>query len=344
MKIDLSKIKSVFKKPVAKNIPLTGGTVYSDQQKLKAAETITAIGLNETINTSLVNDESFNYEFWFVLNFHCEYFANYFKLECEDLNIYDAVIKAFKGYFYYGKSGILFIENKPIPVYEVKRTFINNGKVKNIELGFLTEIFSSEPNQLYEKPKNTILITGEFADKYYCELKGGISAYLKWIPFVKLQTQILKMVNNHRFFINKKIAAVMKDPGALNEELKAYFNPDNPFLIKIGNVGDVETNMYEEMGMNNVDNSVLSYYESITKIYYELLGRRKNTDFKKERNITAEVNASQENFDILLNNEKHYKELFLKRVSEISGVEIKIVEEQQQGDLNDIQRMNNQQQ
>lgn len=46
--------------------------------------------------------------------------------------------------------------------------------------------------------------------------------------------------------------------------------------------------------------------------YYELFGRKHNVDFKKERNTTSEVDASQEQFDVIINETKKYLEIALK--------------------------------
>lgn len=329
IKDTIKNLKSHFKKKeTPDNIPLTGGSLFNDIQRLEAAEYITSIDLDRVGTKYPKNfDRTVNYHMWMVLNLHCDYFANYFKIYCENPALFEAIIKVFRGYFYFGNAGILFINNSYIPVYEIKSNFNSSGELTSVEVGYLTELFARENSEYYKPPKNTLTIKKNML-KDYIRLSGGVSAYIKWLPFVKLQTQLLTMINDHRFFIHKNLGINCKDPSVLQKEIEMYFNLEVPFFINIGSTTNTNTNNFLELGgVNNANDKIISYYEQTTKIYYELLGRRKNTDFKKERNITAEVAASQSNFDILLNNEQHYKKLFLKQISEKTGEKVYLIEQ-----------------
>lgn len=58
-----------------------------------------------------------------------------------------------------------------------------------------------------------------------------------------------------------------------------------------------------------------------------MLGRRLNVDRKGERNITKEVESSQDNFAILENEIKIFKTNFLKDVAKRIGKDVILIEE-----------------
>lgn len=338
----IKNIKSVFKKKPEENkpIPLTGGSVYSDKIKLEQAENNTFIDFTSTATHYPSSfDKTINYNEWLILNMHCEYFANYFKVVCDDYDLFLTIIKVFKGYFYHGNVGIFIVNNKLIPVYEIKNNFNAYGEFESVEVGYLNELFACDVDKYFKHPKNTFTITKNMKNDYI-RLGGGMSAYIKWLPFVKLQKQILNMVNDHRFFIHKNLGIKCKDPSALKQEIDIYYNLEVPFFINIGSTTDTNTNNFVDLNQTeSANDKVLNYYESVCKIYYELLGRRKNTDYKKERNITAEVEASQSNFDILLNNERKVKELFLANLSKRINKKVYLEKEEDVVE-NEVKRMN----
>lgn len=344
IKDTIKNIKTHFrKKETPDNIPLTGGSIYNDIVKLQTTEELVDIDFKRVGNYPSSFDRTVNYNLWMVLNFHADYFSNYFKIKCDNQQLFETIIKVFRGFFYFGNAGILFINNKYIPVYEIKSNSNSSGEITSVVVGYLNEIFTKEYSEYYKPPNNTFTIKKEML-KDYIRIGGGVSAYIKWLPFCKLQTQLLTMLNDHRFFIHKNMEINCKDSDNLKKEIELYYNLEFPFFINIGSTTNTQTNNFLELGgLDSKNDKIINYYESTTKIYYELLGRRKNTDYKKERNITAEVAATQSNFDILLNNEQHLKELFLKEVSKKTGIEVYIIEEdyQQKESLkNEVKNMN----
>lgn len=339
---NIKNIRSVFKrKEQPANVPLDQGTLFTDIQKLQTAEDLVDIDIATRVKYPFNFDRTINYNEFLILNFHADYFTNYFKLKCEDKQLTEIVLKVFRGYFYFGNVGIYFIKNNMIAVYEINRKVKSDNTVEMVEVAYLNNLFTSDINtNIFKKPDNTFKIKGNDLNNYI-SLNGGLSAYIKWLPFAKLQKQVLGMINDHRFFVHKNLGINCKDPTNLQKEIEIYYNLEVPFFINIGSTTNTNTNTFVDLNQTeSVNNKVFEYYDNITKIYYELLGRRKNTDFKKERNITAEINASQSNFDILLNNEKLLKQIFLKEVSNKTGINIEIEEEQI---ANDLQPMNNQQ-
>ncbi|MGL5657425.1 MAG: hypothetical protein ACRCXY_11410 [Fusobacteriaceae bacterium] len=53
-----------------------------------------------------------------------------------------------------------------------------------------------------------------------------------------------------------------------------------------------------------------------------MIGRRYNTDEKKERNVSSEIEASQHNFDVLERSNQLYTELFITQLEDITGKKI----------------------
>ena len=322
----VKKIKQIFSKPKREetNLPMTGGTIFNDSLTLETTQQITLDSMKRDLQH--INDRSMcNYYYWYVLNFHCDYFANLFYLEgVEDINLYYAIILTFRMYFYYGASGILVKEGKCIPVYEVESKLKANGEIDWIKVAYSYDIATQPLNRLDREPKNIFMLKGGKLDNY-ARLIGGMNAFIKWLPFVRLQTELLTMINNHRYFLNKKMLINVNDPSALKTETDLFFDINNPFIVNI-DTESVHSNQFVAEGFSgHADvNDLLDYYSFCIKVYYELLGRRINTDYKTERNVAKEVEATQSNFDILTNNEFEYKRLFIEQLNKLLGKSIKI--------------------
>lgn len=344
-------IKAIFKKKPPANsttTPMTGGSIFNDSIKLETTETITLDSMRAAFDAVSNKSSLVNYQYWWVLNFHANYFANLFKLEnVEDINLYHAIILTFRMYFYYGNAGIIVNQDQSfIPVYEVESKTKKDGSVDYIKVGYAHDIVSQGVNAYDKMPANIYTIKGEEL-KNYARLIGGENAFIKWLPFVRLQTEMLTLINNHRFFMNKKLLINVNDPDALKQETDLFFDINNPFIINI-DTDNINSNKFESQGFSGHVNAndLLDYYSFVIKVYYELLGRRLNIDFKNERNTAKEVDASQSNFDILTNNEFAYKTMFINDLNKLLHTNIVITnpyelseEKQQKEEEDDIPRM-----
>ena len=324
----LDKIKQIFKKE-SKPIPMSGGSLFNDINVLEAKTSITLDSMEKSLLN--INNSITNYHNWQVLNFHANYFVNQFELEnVEDQNLYNAILLCFKMYFYYGNAGIVFeAPNKYYAVYESESKINQYNQIQYIKCSYAIDFANPNIPLSANNNKELITLSGKQLDKY-ARLSGGENAFIKWWPFIQLQTELLTMINNHRFFMNKKMLINVNDVSNLQQETKAFFDINNPFIMNL-DTDNINSNRFEASGFsgNNNSSDLLTYYNFVTKTYYELLGRKASfEDNKSSPSPMIKDKTSLTNFDILINSEFKNKEFFIKQINKFLNTNISIKKRQ----------------
>lgn len=325
----------VFKKLFKKENPINDGNFFELEQKINAKEV--SIKSYMSSNLDNVGIGLWNYNYWELLNFHADYFTNLFKITFNDYDIDRTIYTIFRCNFLYGNVGLYKKDDKIIPVIEETATLDIDGKPLEVN-GYGAYEVLAQAGDLKDVKKNLktrINIKGEELQNY-CRLNPdtyGFGAIVKWNKFVRSQEIMLKKINNYSHFFTRKIVYNVQDLTAANQELKNFFQNDYPFVVNANPINPTE-NQFVVNGFENVNsNDVFDYYNQWIKINYELLGRRINVDFKKERNISNEVDASQSIFDTLENEQKINKTNFLNNVKKLISMdweEVNQPEEQNQ--------------
>lgn len=101
-----------------------------------------------------------------------------------------------------------------------------------------------------------------------------------------------------------------------------FFDPGNPFMIQAGGSDDsvAINNRFAELKTSNQGDSpqINQAYTNFLLAYYTMLGRRLNLNDKKERNVASEIEAEQDNFDVLENDHLLHLEAFLSSLKDIT--------------------------
>lgn len=129
-----------------------------------------------------------------------------------------------------------------------------------------------------------------------------IGAYVLILPFCRLQNMwlnqitILSMLQSKQFYIKQTLK---KEDTSW---VKNFLNPKYIWLIIRKGMGltdkiELIDNTYLLQNISvAIDN-----YKKMVDIYNDLYGIKNNTDFKKERNVSDEIEASQDQFNALQN-------------------------------------------
>lgn len=321
---------------------LSGGNFFEISQQLKAQETIDINTIPqrmkmveneynkvmEEVNQELVN--KYSIQPYYLLQLQANYFCGTCKYECSDYKFNEVMQEVIRCAFLYGKAGIYF-ENGfyfPIWISRVERDI--TGKVKLIEYGHIWDALEAQDGNT----QNFNILTAK--DKE-CEkiviFKWGTLALSAWIivwPFVLFQAMLLKMTIIQSLFYNKKLIYKISQQTRVASEIKKFFDPLNIFIWVLAE--DNLSNKFEffeqSISQNGVD--FLDYYKEVIAIYYHLFGRRLNNDVKKERNITSEVEASQENYDVVQSDWLIQFKIFVNALQEKIkpfGIQLKVIEE-----------------
>lgn len=116
----------------------------------------------------------------------------------------------------------------------------------------------------------------------------------------------------------------VNNTSTVDDEVKMLYNPKINIVPTMGinwENGDeeLENRWMTDKLSHDSTMTINDVYDWTISKYYELFGRKYNIDFKKERNVSGEVEASQEQFDILINETKKYMEIALKQCEEKFG-------------------------
>lgn len=314
-------------KTIFDNIPLSGGNTYTMEKNLKAQIDIDLSTITQNVKNSLskfsASSSMHTYNEWFLLNLMADYFVSIFPFKFESATLNRACYAAMRVAQLYGGSGIYKLGINLMPCYIVKSEVDIFGNFTRLEVSSAYNVLSLQSITPKIKTPTIIIEGAELQNFAYLLPNGfGFGGIVKWMPFIKQLNSLLKMGYSHSYSFIKTILYKVKDTSAITQELDLYFNAENPFLLNVNDEDNLIGNKFQEFNFaNNDKSSFMNYVDWFLNTHYNLLGRRFNVDTKNERNIAAEVNASQDNFDILQNEQVIYTIDFLNKVREMTGLE-----------------------
>lgn len=324
-------IKKLFKREA----PINGGNTFEMEKILNAKDDNIQQYINKELDSGIMVNQ---YTYWELLQFQADYFASTVKVTFEDNEIDPKIYLLFRCNFLYGNVGLYKKGEDLIPIVESSHEIDAAGNLKKVTGYSAFEVATTTGTLTDNESKyKTKYIIRKSELKNYARLyvpSYGFGAIVRWFKFIQQQEALLKKIYTYSFLLTKKITYNVNDVAAANTEIKRFFNDNYPFLINMDTTSP-HANKFETEGAgkgSSGSEDIFYYYEKWLKIYYEMLGRRFNVDRKGERNITSEVDASQENFSILENEMKINKINFIEVVSKLIGKTYKILDGENQED------------
>jgi len=328
-----TKPTSDFVKPDGSPSPISGGNLFEVEVKLHEQanrDKANTIPFKDEVMLKKVKkqidaiiDAYFTqriYQPYYLLQLQANYFCNTVKFVSSDVVFAGNVIDMIRNAFINGKSGMYF--NKALDkTYPINISDIKYNNFNEVSKIIYTTITSGLGNlNPTEGLKQGIMtIDGVEKCKQVAIFKWGTLSMSAWIiiwPFILQQCDLLKMIAIERFTFSKKFTYSIANPNAVLTEMELFFNLNNPFMIISGGVGSVEKNRFDILDFGASSDraqSLINHYNEVMNIYYRMLGRRENDDAKKERNITAEVSASQEQYYAVQSDYLNQFKLFIGR-------------------------------
>lgn len=357
----IQRIKELFTK---EKQPMTNSNKFDVYTKMEVQEQLDKRTLEQASKQLAITDleslslaineigkkivHSKNLEPYFLLQYQANYFCGTCKFNCEDFLLRQNVLNVIRGAFMLGSAGLYFKDGQHQPVSISQVEYNVDGTLKSCKILPLSMVLQ-KMNEYKTDVKNMefkgIITLNEQECKNLAIFNWGIMAYSAWItiwPFVNLQHQLLTMIIIASFVFNKKWIYRLNNMTTITKEIDLFFNQENPFIVNLGNTDDI-TNRFEitdtakSGGGGTAD--ILDYYNKVLAAYYQILGRQVNLDVKKERNVSNEIEASQENFNVVQSDWLNQFELFIWKVKELSGIEISIIKESQMEEKDDSARM-----
>lgn len=316
--------------------PITGGNSYTTKQVLDAQDnTIKAtMPISPNVKKKLhANSDANTYPYWYLLQFMADYFTNLVWFRYDSQVLTEACYKAIRTACIFGNACLRIVWKGGIKI--VQAYYI--GNMKTDADGNPIKLMVYPASQLF---MNQSIIDNPFDSKTwkkglnYTEIDYDEKTYIlnyssagwggltKWLYFIKQFQHLLKMLYTHSFSYVKSIIYNVSDKSADTSDLDIFFSSDSPFIINTAD-DEVLGNRFKPFEINqDARNNVQAFIDGFLDIYYALLGRRSNIDFKKERNINSEIAMSQDNFDTLQNEFKTYITLMLEWVEKNTGIPI----------------------
>lgn len=317
-------LKSIFSKPQ----PVSGGNSFEVYTKQLAQVELN----NSTIPSDLnnmnqsINDKFLgqNYSQYQLMLFQANYFCNRKVYIAKDNEALTLVVKHIIRHAFFSGASAFYLD--PLGSYRIlqisKIDYKLNGEIEAIYGTYSSLSYDFSTNELIEPD---IVLKDEQIEKvaifYWNDMRIGAWYWL--LPFLKQQESLLKIVSATRYSYLKKFNYQIKNSAFVRDEIDLYFNENNPFLSNLSEKGEHTTNRFEQIQLGNADiDNLKTYYTLFMEIYYKMFGRRVNDDNKQERNIAGEVEASQSNYDVLEKETFFYLTLFIKKVEQITGIDI----------------------
>lgn len=285
-----------------KELPLTGGNSKTIKELIDVVDN----NINYTTGKISSNvkkyaaSEGFTYSLWWLLHLQADYFSNLVDFQFYNWETNRQVCIAIKLAIIYGSAVLWRNGNNIVAMYVNTLELDEWGKPKKVKMYRADYVLLSQSVDLNKAKINWI--EREIDDNIivFQPNNYNIGGIVKWLPFLKQFERLLKMLYTKAFSYVKSIIYNVKDPNFIDKEIELYFSAENPFLI---NTSDdvLISNKFKEMEVSNntSGDGLINYIKEFINIYYDLIGRRYNSDKKRERNISDEVNATQENYDIL---------------------------------------------
>ena len=307
---------------------ISNGDLYEVAQKLRAQK---EIDLRYYVNSQNVDnkivqmiDNQMLNAYW-LLELQTNYFANSFKYEIEDMNLYQKIKMMIRVAFKNGIAGI----------YKVKDNYLVVA-ISNLETDHYQNVIKAKAininNSNIDFTESTLKNFAEYEIndvENLCVFKWGSAGLSAWITIYKLcliQQDLLTMINVDKFSYLKKLVHIVNDPSSSSQEVDDYFNIYKPFLKKLK--GTDLKNRIEVIAeaQNSNPNVLIEFYKQTMGIYYAIYGRRTNNDYKKERSITQEIGLTSDNYKILEKDWIDEFKVFAYNFKKQFNMEIKVIE------------------
>lgn len=337
--------------PKDKPTPMTGGNSYDtaialelqkqlDLNSIQQGNRFRSLASDVMTLKESINEISNKFIFsktinpYILLNYQANYFCGTCQFKTDDMYLKRMVLNVIRGAFLFGVAGILKEDNRLIPYYITNMEYSIDSKLKSCKV-YELELMLNNVNKLQREPDTSRLSYRELNEEQ-CEnlavFQWGVMGFSAWItiwPFVNFQNDLLTMILIQSFIYNKKFVYTTNNFTSVKDEMELFFNPTNPFVVNVGATLNKELpNRFstEDLGKGFEKNDLIDYYNQTIAVYYHIFGRRLNNDFKKERNITVEVESTQENYDVVQSDWLNFFEIFIYNLKRISGIDIRIKE------------------
>ena len=247
------------------------------------------LAIDAQVSNSEVYDGTIGYHTWIIINQWANYFANVFKYEADQMKHTLFINRAIRYAFIFGYVWIWNNNGTP----EIVGASERNGKWY---VSIIKEEFDNleKSDSYYKRLEYNLEVDPKDLYRYKFDTLG-FSAYIILGPVIKVEKLVSKALYNEILVLPTRLIHSSENPDPNNRAVKQILGFKSPILHKFADGQD----KFEGMNLSITSLELLRTIEYTKNYYYDLLGRRTNTDYKASHSLDAEVEASQISFRIL---------------------------------------------
>lgn len=266
--------------------------------------------------------EDIYYNKWLQVNQWADYFCGTFTYEASEFKHNLAINRALRAGFIYGYVGIWNNNGTPELVQ------IRNKKESRdyYEIIIIYDdgerYYPKEGLQFKTVPKEEVAI--------YQFDSLGYSAFLTLQPILKFEKLSQKALYNEVLVLPTRI---LHDVDAGNPSTKAskqFVQFNSPIIHKM----DGGTDRFQGLALGTNTEPLLQTIEYTKNYYYDLVGRRTNSDFKRAHSLDSEISAAEKNCRAIETSRYLYLKKFLRDYSILFDIDIRL--ENLNGEMNSV--------
>lgn len=246
---------------------------------------------------------------WIIINNWANYYANVFKYDCERKNFNKFLNRAIRNAFIYGSIGVWNNNGTPeiVGYQKLNDDFYNIFVIGEDDVDTYWKS-KKTPQKNIKKVKYDEIIFYKFSS-----LGWNAFTYLK--PVIKMEKMAQKGLYNQIMVLPTRI---INDKATHDNNFKAaqtFVDFNSPIITRI----EGGTDTFQGLSLPSSTTDFLNTLEYAKNWYYEVLGRRTNSEFKKTHSLDSELETAERQFTILERDRYLHLKEFLKDFSDLFG-------------------------
>lgn len=249
------------------------------------------------------------YNQWLQVNQWADYFCGVFKYEVKDFKHNLLINRALRAGFIYGTIGVWNNNGTP----ELCSINKNNKDKDWVEIIVITDDSKEfhAYQKTYQKVKRSEVIEYRFDSL-------GYSAFLTLGPVFKWERLAQKALYNETLVLPTRILHDVDAGNPSTKAAKQFVQFNSSIIHRIEGGSD----RFAALALGGASDALLQTIEYTKNYYYDLLGRRTNSDFKRAHSLDAEISAAEKNCLAIETARYLYLKKFLRDYSTLFDIDI----------------------
>lgn len=296
----LNRIESLENRPFEPEIPITHGNRFQAQTEFDAILKMNYDGVEQ-------KNPFKPFGLWFEILQLANYFGCLVNIKTESKTLLRYWSKIQQLAFIFGLVGVEVVGDK-LRIWGITNYKISDlgdyYDLKGITWNqYLTTAGGSPDLETFKSQEQKIDETKVFV---LSNNLNNLNVWLTWVPFLKARNDLLDrlddvVLSNMKNYV---VSGTAENPDEINKMIRALRSPKTAIF----NFAFKEQSGKLNVNKLNVDtldtrladmNEFLALVDWFNCYWYQILGKRTNNSFKRERNVQAEVDASTASFDVL---------------------------------------------